>query len=174
VKDVDFERGTVTVRGGKGDKDRQVPLPDVVRGPLLEHLARLKLHFDSDGGWPVELPNALGKKYPGAEREWCWQYIFAARNLSTDPADGRTKRWHIFPETVQQAVKQAVAVVGISKKASCHTFRHSYATHLLESGVPIYDVQKLLGHSRLETTMIYNHVISPLEKRIKSPLDEKP
>jgi len=119
----------------------------------------------------VDLPNCYGKKNPGAEREWGWQYVFAARDLSVDPKDGRLKRYHIFEKTVQAAVKKALGVVGIFKRASTHTFRHSFATHLLEDGVAIYDVQKLLGHKRVETTMIYNHVASPAERRIKSPMD---
>lgn len=171
VKDVDFERGVLAVLDAKGGKHRQVPLPHATVATLQEHLARLKLHFDQDGGWCVPLPNAYGVKNPGAERGWCWQFIFSARGLATDPHDGRLKRYHIFEKTVQHAVKLALAVVGITKKASTHTFRHSFATHLLEAGVPIYDVQKLLGHSRIETTAIYNHVAAPVEKRIKSPLD---
>lgn len=171
VKDVDFDRGVVSVLFGKGGKSRQVPLPEVVRPALIEHLERLRMHFDQDGGWLVSLPNAYGVKAPGAERQWCWQYVFAARSLSEDPRDGRFKRHHIFDSTVQQAVKAALQLAGISKKAGTHTFRHSFATHLLEAGVPIYDVQKLLGHSRVETTMIYNHVAMPAEKRIKSPLE---
>lgn len=171
VKDIDFERGVVSVLFGKGGKSRQIGLPDTLRAPLLEHLERLKLHFDQDGGWLVPLPNAYAVKNPGAERQWCWQYVFSARGLAKDPRDGRLKRYHIFDSTVQHAVKQALGVAGIAKKAGTHTFRHSFATHLLEAGVPIYDVQKLLGHSRVETTMIYNHVISPVERRIKSPLD---
>jgi integron integrase len=171
VKDVDFERGVLSVLFGKGGKSRQVPLPEAVRAPLREQLERLKLHFDQDGGWLVPLPNAYGTKNPGAERQWCWQYIFAARSLVADPKDGRLKRYHVFDSTVQQAVKAALGVAGITKKAGTHTFRHSFATHLLEAGVPIYDVQKLLGHSRVETTMIYNHVAAPIERRIQSPLD---
>jgi integrase len=171
VKDVDFDRGAVAVIDGKGGKHRQVPLPAAVRAALTEHLERLRLHFDQDGGWVVALPHAYGVKNPGAEREWCWQYIFSARGLAADPRDGRLKRHHIFEKTVQHAVKLALAVAGVTKKAGTHTFRHSFATHLLEAGVPIYDVQKLLGHSRVETTMIYNHVAAPVEKRIASPLD---
>jgi len=171
VKDVDFDRMTLSVIDGKGGKHRQVPLPASVVPALKEHLARLKLHFDQDGGWLVALPNAYGVKNPGAEREWAWQYVFPARGLATDPRDGRLKRHHIFKKTVQHAVKLALGVAGITKKAGTHTFRHSFATHLLEAGVPIYDVQKLLGHSRVETTMIYNHVAAPVERRIKSPLD---
>lgn len=171
VKDIDFERGVVAVLFGKGSKSRQVPLPEAVRAGLLEHLARVRLHFEQDGGWLVPLPNAYGAKAPGAEREWAWQYVFPSRALSKDPQDGRLKRWHIFDTTVQSAVKRALAVAGVAKKASTHTFRHSFATHLLEDGVPIYDVQKLLGHSRVDTTMIYNHVAAPVERRVRSPLD---
>lgn len=171
VKDVDFDRMTVSVLDGKGGKHRQIGLPESLIAPLREHLTRLKLHFDQDGGWLVPLPNAYGVKNPGAERQWCWQYIFSARGLVADQHDGRLKRFHIFEKTVQHAVKLALGVAGITKKAGTHTFRHSFATHLLESGVPIYDVQKLLGHSRVETTMIYNHVAAPVERRIRSPLD---
>lgn len=174
VKDVDFERGVVSVLFAKGGKSRQVPLPESVRPALREHLDRQKLHFEQDGGWLAPLPNAYSVKNPGAERAWAWQYVFAARNLTADPQDGRLKRYHVFDTTVQSAVKQALGVAGITKKAGTHTFRHSYATHLLEAGVPIYDVQKLLGHSRVETTMIYNHVAAPVERRIKSPLDNLP
>lgn len=171
VKDVDFERGTIHFIDFTKGKDRYVPLPDCVRGPLQHHLATLKARFDADGGWLVSLPDAYGLKHPGAEREWCWQYIFAARDLTPDPADGRLKRWHIFEKTQQDAVKRALGLCGIYKKAGTHTFRHTYATLLLEAGVPIYDVQKLLGHSRVETTMVYNHVAAPVERRVKSPLD---
>jgi integron integrase len=173
VKDVDFERGTVTVRGGKGDKDRQVMLPECLRPLLTAHLARIKAHFDSDGGWCVSLPGALRVKYPRAEREWCWQYVFPSRGLAEDRNDrNRLKRHHIFEKTVQHALKLAVGLVGITKKATCHTLRHSFATHLYESGTGIEDIKELLGHSRLETTMIYVHVARPPEKRIKSPLED--
>lgn len=172
VKDLDFDRGVVMVRGGKGDKDRQVMLPVVIRGPLQTHLARIKSYFDADGGWLVSLPGALRIKYPAAEREWAWQYVFPSRGLGPDPADGnRLKRHHVFERTVQHAVKQALSVVGISKKASCHTLRHSFATHLLEGGTGIEDIKELLGHSRIETTMIYLHVAVPAQRRIGSPLD---
>lgn len=171
VKDLDFERGMVAVLFGKGAKSRQVPLPEAARTPLREHLDRLKLHFDQDGGWLAPLPHAYVVKNPGAERAWAWQYVFPARSLSADPRDGRLKRWHVFDTTVQSAVKRALGVAGITKKAGTHTLRHSFATHLLEDGVPIYDVQRLLGHSRVETTMIYNHVAAPAERRVKSPLD---
>lgn len=171
VKDVDFDRMVLAVLDSKGGKHRQVPLPESAVPALREQLARLKLHFAQDGGWLVPLPNCYGVKNPGAERAWEWQYLFPARSLAKDPKDGRLKRHHIFEKTVQSAVKLALGVAGITKKAGTHTFRHSFATHLLEAGMPIYDVQKLLGHSRVETTMIYNHVAAPVERRIKSPLD---
>lgn len=171
VKDVDFDRMTVAVLDAKGGKHRQVPLPVSLVTALHEHLNRIRLHFDQDGGWLVALPNAYGVKNPGAERQWAWQFVFPSRDLSNDSHDGRLKRHHIFEKTVQHAVKLALGVAGITKKAGTHTFRHSFATHLLEAGVAIYDVQKLLGHSRVETTMIYNHVAAPIERRIKSPID---
>lgn len=172
VKDIDFARGVVSVIDGKGGAHRQIRLPESLRAPLTEHLERLKLHFDQDGGWLVELPHAYGVKNPGAERQWCWQYVFAARNLSVDPKDKRIKRYHIFEKTVQHAFKLALGVTGITKKAGTHTLRHSFATHLIEAGTPLYDVQKLLGHRRIETTMIYIHVATPPENRIDSPLDK--
>lgn len=172
VKDVDFARGVVMVRGGKGDKDRQVMLPESVRAELTAHLDRVRLHFESDGGWLVSLPGALRAKYPHAEREWCWQYVFPSRSPGPDPEDGgRLKRHHLADRAVQLAVKQGLGVAGITKRASCHTLRHSFATHLLESGTGIEDIKELLGHSRLETTMIYLHVAVPPQRRIRSPLD---
>lgn len=171
VKDIDFDRGVVSVIDGKGGAHRQIRLPETLRAPLTEHLDRLKLHFEQDGGWLVALPHAFGVKSPGAERQWCWQYVFAARGLAVDPKDNRIKRHHIFEKTVQHAFKLSLGVTGIAKKASTHTLRHSFATHLIEEGTPLYDVQKLLGHKRIETTMIYIHVATPPEKRIKSPLD---
>jgi len=171
VKDIDWERGVINVRGGKGDKDRNVPLPDSVRAELQAHLVQNRIRFDHDGGWPVHLPDGLLRKYPGYERDWNWQYVFAARSLSPDPADGRLKMHHVHENGLQKAVHGAVRLCGFTKRITCHTFRHSFATHLLEANVPIYDVKDLLGHSRLETTMIYNHVASPVERRIRSPLD---
>lgn len=172
VKDIDWERGQVNIRAGKGDKDRNVMLPESLRAELTAHLAHNRTRFDADGGWPVHLPNGLLRKFPGYEREWSWQYVFPAKSLSPDPADGRLKMHHVHENTLQKAVHEAVKLAGFTKRITCHTFRHSFATHLLESGVAIYDVQKLLGHSRVETTMIYNHVAAPVEKRIKSPLDQ--
>lgn len=173
VKDIDWDRGIVNVRAGKGDKDRNVPLPDSIRGDLENHGIHNRARFDADGCWRVHLPGALLRKYPGYETDWKWQYVFPAKSLSIDPTDGRLKMHHIHENTVQKVVKAAVDLTGLTKRVTCHTFRHSFATHLLEAGIPIYDVQKLLGHSRLETTMIYNHVAAPVEKRIKSPLDNR-
>ena len=170
VKDVDWDRGIINVRGGKGDKDRNVPLPASVVAELREHLAHNRQRFERDH-WCVHLPDALVRKYPAYERDWKWQYVFAAKSISTDTTDGRLKMHHIHENTLQKAVANAAHNLAMTKRVTCHTFRHSFATHLLEDGVAIYDVQKLLGHSRVETTMIYNHVISPTERRIKSPLD---
>ena len=171
VKDVDFERWVVNVRAGKGDKDRNVPLPRSIVADLRAHLACQRARFAADGGWPVHLPGALLRKFPGYEREWRWQYVFAAKSLSTDPTDGRLKMHHVHENSLQKAVHAAVGRVGLSKRVTCHTFRHSYATHLIESGTGIEDIKELLGHTRLETTMIYLHVAVAPEKRIASPLD---
>jgi integron integrase len=171
VKDIDWERGEVMVRGGKGDKDRVVMLPASMREDLENHGIYNRARFDADGGWRVHLPGALLRKYPGYETEWRWQYVFPAKSVSVDPTDGRLKMHHVHENTLQKAVKAAVDTVGLTKRVTCHTFRHSFATHLLESGVGIEDIKELLGHSRLETTMIYLHVAKPPGKRIKSPLE---
>lgn len=170
VKDIDWERGVLNVRGGKGDKDRNVPLPVSIVPELRGHLEWNQQRFLHDH-WCVHLPDALVRKYPAYERDWKWQYVFAARSFSTDPTDGRLKVHHVHENSLQKAVQSAVRNAGLTKRVTCHTFRHSFATHLLESGVAIYDVQKLLGHARIETTLIYNHVAAPIERRIKSPLD---
>lgn len=143
----------------------ELPKPKRLRDQFREWLV---LH---DGGWPVHLPDGLLRKFPGYEREWGWQYVFAAKSLSTDDTDGRLKMHHTHENSLQKAVHTAVRLCGFTKRITCHTFRHSFATHLLEANVPIYTVQALLGHSRVETTMIYNHVASPIEQRVKSPLD---
>ena len=170
VKDLDFERRILNVRAGKGDKDRNVPLPDSIITELQTHLAFNHTRFVAMK-WVVHLPDGLPRKFPNYEHEWPWQYVFAARGFSTDPEDGRQKVHHIHENTLQKSVHTAVRNLGFTKRITCHVFRHSYATHLIEAGTPIYDVQKLLGHSRLETTMIYNHVALPPEQRITSPLD---
>ena len=174
VKDLDFERNIILIRDAKGAKDRVVPLPKFLITPLKAQLEKAKqLHnLDlKDGLGRVALPYALEKKYPNANREWTWQYIFPSHKRSKDPCTGKSGRWHLYPTVMQGSVAKAVKKAGIEKKVSCHTFRHSFATHLLDSGTDIRTVQTLLGHNDLNTTMIYTHVT--LEKGVgtKSPLD---
>jgi integron integrase len=159
-KDVDFERGEVVVRRGKGAKDRITILADAQRLPLRRYLERLRERFDK-GAVSVELPDALRKKYPNAEREWAWQWVFP----------GRGGRYHLHPTAVQRAFRAAVQASGISKPATCHTLRHSFATHLLEAGYDIRTVQELLGHRDVRTTMMYTHVLNRGRLAVRSPGD---
>jgi len=174
VKDIDFARGEIIVREGKGFKDRVTMLPQAVVAPLKAHLSRVKALHQEDmqqGLGDVYLPFALEKKYPNAGREWGWQYVFPSKNLSVDPRTGITRRHHVDEKGLQRAIKQAVRDIGMPKPATPHTLRHSFATHLLESGYDIRTVQELLGHSDVSTTMIYTHVLNKGGKGVKSPLD---
>lgn len=174
VKDVDFEMRQVTVREGKGFKDRVTMLPESSIAPLQAHLARVRALHDEDvaeGYGAAYLPYALEKKYPNAAKEWGWQYVFPARSLSVDPRSGVTRRHHVDEKSLQRAVKRAAQQAGIAKPVTPHTFRHSFATHLLQSGYDIRTVQELLGHKDVQTTMIYTHVLNRGGRGVQSPLD---
>jgi len=174
IKDVDFERNQITVRDGKGFKDRVTMLPDKLKEELQRHLERVKLLHEQDlaqGGGRVHLPYALAEKYPNANREWAWQYVFPAKTVSIDPRTGERRRHHVHENAVQKAIKEAVRLAGLSKPANCHCLRHSFATHLLEAGYDIRTVQELLGHQDVATTQIYTHVMQKPGLGVRSPLD---
>ena len=174
MKDMDFERLEIMVRDGKGAKDRVTMLPGRLVAPLQAHLERVRKLHEEDlvaGYGEVYLPNALARKYPNAAREWGWQYAFPSRNLSVDPRSGVTRRHHADEKALQRAMKRAVQEAGIAKPATPHTLRHSFATHLLQSGYDIRTVQELLGQKDVSTTMIYTHVLNKGGKGVRSPLD---
>ena len=174
VKDVDFERGQIIVRGGKGDKDRVTMLPESLRRAMQEHLERVRLLHKKDlaeGLGAVPLPGALKVKYPGAEREWIWQWFWPGAQISVDPQDGQRKRYHLHETSVQRVMQSAVKLAGLTKPATCHTLRHSFATHLLENGYDIRTVQDLLGHRNVATTQLYTHVMQKPGIGVRSPLD---
>jgi integron integrase len=174
VKDVDFGYRQITVRDGKGEKDRRTMLPAPLVEPLQRQLARAKRLHEGDlkvGYGAVFLPYALGRKYPGAASEWCWQWVFPVDRLSVDPRLGQVRRHHASEDALQRAVSKAVRRAGLTKRVSCHTLRHSFATHLLEAGYDISTIQELLGHSDVQTTMIYTHVLNKGGGGVRSPLE---
>lgn len=174
VKDVDFERREILIRDGKGAKDRITMLPESLADPLQAHLLHRRTLFNDDsrlGKASVYLPDALARKYPNAATDWAWQYIFPSGSFSIDPRSGTERRHHIDEKLLQRAMKKAVQASGITKLATPHTLRHSFATHLLDSGYDIRTIQELLGHKDVHTTMIYTHVLNKGGRGVRSPLD---
>ncbi len=174
IKDVDFEMDQIVVRNGKGRVDRTTIFPDRIKDPIRNILKRGKLLHENDladGYGSVYLPNALARKYKNADREWGWQYVFPSNKISKDPRSGRMMRHHMHVSSIQRATNRAVKTAKILKPAGCHTFRHCFATHLLEDGYDIRTIQELLGHKDVKTTMIYTHVLKKGGKAVRSPAD---
>ena len=175
IKDIDIEQNLLIVRSGKGDKDRRTVLPEILKDDLIRHLSEVRSVYDRDRRDKIEgvwLPGALEKKYPNAGKEWGWFWLFPSKSLSIDPRSNIVRRHHVHPALLQKAFKVAVGKAGITKQASVHTLRHSFATHLLENGYDIRTIQELLGHRNLQTTMIYTHVASKNILGVRSPLDK--
>ena len=175
VQDIDYEFKQITVRSGKGEKDRVTPLASSAIPLLKNHLLRVKVIHEQDlnqGYGEVYMPYALARKYPNAAKEWNWQYVFPARNLANDPRSSKVRRHHVDPSVINKAIKVAVRKTGLTKRISAHTFRHSFATHLLQRGTDIRTIQSLLGHKDVATTMIYTHVLQQGGHGVLSPLDD--
>ncbi len=175
VQDIDYKMKQITVRSGKGAKDRITTFPESIIPILDNHFAKTKILHEGDlinGFGNVYLPYALSRKYQNAAKEWNWQYVFPSRNLSKDPRSGTVRRHHVDPSSVNKAIKIAVRKIGIQKRISAHTFRHSFATHLLERGTDIRTIQALLGHKDVSTTMIYTHVLQQGGHGVLSPMDD--
>jgi integron integrase len=174
VKDIDFAYRQIIVRDGKGARDRATMLPENLVQPLQKHFGKVRLLHQrdrADGYGEVWLPHALARKYPRAGYEWGWQFVFPSAHRSEDSESGAVRRQHVHPDTLGRAVKRAAHAAGIIKPVSCHTLRHSFATHLLERGHDIRTVQELLGHSDVSTTMVYTHVLNKGARGVRSPLD---
>jgi integron integrase len=175
VQDIDYELKHITVRSGKGAKDRITTFPVSVIPLLQNHLSRVRVIHKQDltqGYGEVYMPYALARKYPNAAKEWNWQYVFPARNPATDPRSGKIRRHHVDPSVINKAIKIAARKAGLTKRVSAHTFRHSFATHLLQRGTDIRTIQALLGHKDVSTTMIYTHVLRQGGHGVPSPLDD--
>jgi site-specific recombinase XerD len=174
VKDLDFSYRQIVVRDTKGKEDRVTMLPDQLHDPLQAHLIRVKHQHQRDldrGCGTVDIPFALERKSPHAEKQWLWQFVFPSAGIPLYPGSGTQRRRHRHASSIQKALKQSLAGSGIDKKVGCHTFRHSFATHLLQAGYDIRTVQELLGHKHVKTTMIYTHVLNRGGRGVKSPLD---